>query len=121
MVVWRKELTSPQVSYTLSRRRCTSPILETSVGITRTFVSPAIAATSLPAWTSTSSVISASAIFKPALSAVRNDPQPISAQQGADIKDRSHFVGAHAREQERWLRTLRARSQQLFRCRSRHQ
>ena len=79
--MWRKELTSPQASYTLSRRRCTSAILETSVGITRTFVSPAMAATSLPVSTSTSSKLSASAIFKPALSAVQ-DPRSKAPREG---------------------------------------
>lgn len=73
MALWRKELTSPHASYTLSRRRCTSPILETSVGIMRTLASPAMAATSLPVLASTSSKVSASAIFKPALCVVQDN------------------------------------------------
>ena len=62
-----RSLTSPQASYTLSRKRTTSSIFDTSVGTTMTLDSPTMAVISLPASARLDSSTSARTILRPNL------------------------------------------------------
>ena len=114
---WERSLTSPQASYTLSRSLTTSSSFETSVGTTRTFVSPTMAEISCLAVFSLNSSTSARAIFRPSLWRPSNGNaiRKRRIQWNGIDQDSTHTLRAPQQRhdrfhwQHRWLQRLHLR------------